>query len=176
MRKDPKSQLAKSEVWVGRCLALLILILVFVFLVFHQPKSTLNPDDPKALQFQHMESRESAAANVREALSLILTVTFGLAAMVGFSLSGGFGSGPHRQAVMPILTSIFIYFVTRTLVYSYDAYTAMAIQFEAGFFFVTRVEELVLPAARSLSCSAALAFLVFAVYATDKRQEISRCA
>jgi len=148
--------------WIG---AALIIIGTFAFLLSHETVSAMPSPSIALAQkpFDHMDARLGAADSMRDLVGLLVTLSLGLAATIGFAIRDGIGTNPCLRAANPVLIAIFFYFFAQVIVYAYEIYGAIAVQLVNGGFFEGRIEDVLIIVARSVLWLSVIAIAILAM-------------
>jgi hypothetical protein len=132
----------------------IFLSLTLYFLATHEMVAALPsivPDEQVGIA-----ARVGAAQALRDTVNLLITISAGLSAVVGFSLRDGLGPSIWPKAINLILISGFAYFLTREFVFAYNIFGAIALQLDRGFLLISRLEEMIFFQANAVLFCAAL--------------------
>src|ERR1051326_716625 len=101
-----------TSLCASRVIAVLILVATAVYIGNHRPPSAI-PEGAPSQNLSNKEFIAPAVEAIRDKVSLLVTVSLGLAALAGLALKDGWGKKFVQKAINPILLSLFIYFLVR---------------------------------------------------------------
>lgn len=157
-----------------------ICVLATVFSVLlHEPNPALPPGFAKHQMTESSESSEKGEAAkksgssdsglseevgaVKDAIGFLVTVSIALAALAGYAAQDNLSQWDWPRVLTVFLLSIFGFFLTRALVFGYDAYGAIAVQLSFGRLFLDNVNTSIQAMGRSVVWCAASACALLAV-------------
>ncbi|MEY9325479.1 hypothetical protein [Sinorhizobium fredii] len=137
-------------------IAIIIAIGILIFVYEHDPMLALpSPKGPK-VPTEEVTMRLAAADVMKEIVGYLTSLTIALAAVAAFLVKDGLGAGPVLRSFNIVLASLVTYYLIKSLLLAYDAYGMIAIQLSEGYFFISRVQELISAQAQKLVIALAL--------------------
>lgn len=104
--------------------------------------------------------RLQTADSVRDVTSYLVTIAFGLAAAVAFSLRNGLGKNSLIRALNASLLGIFMYFLSRTVVLAYDALRIIIVQLDRGHLYLSFLDPVIEKQGNAVFLSALTALIL----------------
>ncbi|WP_034850802.1 hypothetical protein [Sinorhizobium sojae] len=131
-------------------ITLIIAIGTIIYVINHEPMLALP--DPKGTKVPESDiaTRVAAADIVKETVGYIASLTVALAAVAAFLVKDGFGAGAFQKSCNIVLTASVAYYLIKSLLFAYDAYGMIAIQLSEGYFYISRVQQVISSQAQTL--------------------------
>lgn len=88
---------------------------------------------PKGSGYQVGSERIFVTADAfLQTVLFLSTLSFGMAAVAGFAVRNGIGTLIWKRELNILLLSFFTYFLSRSIIYAYDAHRAITVQLDSG--------------------------------------------
>ncbi|MCK3776443.1 hypothetical protein MZK49_06840 [Ensifer sesbaniae] len=131
-------------------IAMIIAIGTIIYVINHEPMLALpDPKGTKVLEAD-IATRLAAADIAKETVGYITSLTVALAAVAAFLVKDGFGVGAFRKSFNIVLAASVAYYLIKSLLFAYDAYGMIAIQLSEGYFYISRVQQVISSQAQTL--------------------------
>ncbi len=144
---------------------------IVLHLTTHEATTALPRDIPSSIEpYKYAEYTLASADAVKDVVGLVITIALGLTAVVGFAIRDGLGNSCVVRFLSLAGVCAFVFLITRIFVLGYDCYAAIATQLDRGFYFITRLEQIVLLQAESVVLAALIALLLFFIAILQKRE------
>lgn len=131
-------------------IALMIAIGTIIYVINHEPMLALPDPRGTKVPESDVEMRVAAADILKEIVGYIASLTLTLAAVAAFLVKDGFGAGAFRKSFNIVLAASVAYYLIKSLLFAYDAYGMIAIQLSEGYFYISRVQQVISSQAQTL--------------------------
>ncbi len=144
-------------------MAIVIAIVTTADVINHEPMLALPDPRGAEVPTENAQMRLAAADVMKDAVGYIVSLTVALAAAAAFLVKDGFGTGAFCKASNIIFAALIASCIIKSLLFAYDAYEMIAIQLSEGYFYLSRVQQVVTSQAQALLI--ALGLTVFLISA-----------